>query len=528
MKIMTNNTDDFEQDGLEDMDVDPTESKGPPSVRRTIAEAWRTKPVFKLIVIMFVVALAVAAALGMFSSPPSAPDSTIAGAPQMNEAPGGKSSPYFIEQNKQANAQRANQALQKGGSALPTPVGNPVDIDDLANPNKKDPLQEFRAETERLKEEMKQQQQQQQQQMQGLQQQVQVISREPEDDSLAKAMQKQMQQLMEGWVPHNMKVVNGATKEKDETAAQQRMGVQDSSGNTMMSASNAATAATQATAVKEKALIPAGTVNYAQLLTEANSDVQAPILAQVLSGPLSGGRAIGRFQVMNDYLVMEFTLVTLKGKDYTVDALALDPNTTLAGLATEVDHRYFSRVLLPAAGAFVSAFGSSLGQSNSTTTVSSGTVTVDQAKKSYNEAIYSGIGAAGSAASQFFQQQAAQTKTLVRVAVGTPLGLFFLSSVKETNAQAAQNNTAMGTLAAAYNGAMQGAANGGVSNGGYSVIGSGTTTNASAATNTSYNPYATSYYGTNNGTGSYNPYGAQGSVSIYPSSGYNTGYYNRY
>jgi intracellular multiplication protein IcmE len=244
-----------------------------------------------------------------------------------------------------------------------------------------------------------------------------------DDDSLAKAMQKQMQQLMESWAPRHAKFVTGtapADKAEAQTAAQQE---------------EQAAQARQTQTPPPKTLVAAGTVNYVQLLTEANSDVPGPILAQILSGPLSGGRAIGRFQVMGDYLVMTFNTVSLKGKDYPINAMALDPDTTLGGMATEVDHRYLSRVLLPAAGAFVSAFGKALAETDTETTVSDGTVVSEQAKKGTKEAIYSGIGEMGETVADFLRDEAKKTKTLVRVAVGTPMGLFFLNTVKEESRQ---------------------------------------------------------------------------------------------
>ena len=179
----------------------------------------------------------------------------------------------------------------------------------------------------------------------------------------------------------------------------------------------------------------AGTVNYAQMLTEANSDVPGPILAQVLSGPLTGGRAIGHFQVSDDYLVIEFNTITLKGKEYSVNALALDPDTTLGGMATEVDHRYFTRVILPAAGSFVSAFGDALSRPQTETIVTNGAIVTLQAKQGMKDALYAGVGSVGNSVGRFLDEQGARTRTLVRVAVGTPMGLFFLSSVRDNEGQ---------------------------------------------------------------------------------------------
>jgi len=389
-------------------------------------EAWRNKPVFKLLIIMSVVAFAMAGALGAFSSAPEQEAAKLAKTPNIKEVPGGKASPFFIEQNKQANEQRVNQALAQGGSAIPTPVGNDVDLSELTEKTKKDPLLEFRAETERLKQEMRAQQQQNTQQVQVLQQQM---KQKPvqEDETLARAMQKQMQDLMHGWVPGRMATVNGvATKEETQASAA-------TSANGMQLASVEQQGTVQNSTQKKpaKTTIPAGTVNYAQLLTEANSDVPGPILAQILSGPLAGGRAIGQFQVMNDYLVLTFSRVSFKGKDYSVNALALDPDTTLGGMATEVDHRYMTRLLLPAAASFMSAFGDAMSDGSSQTTVSGDTVIVSEASKGSKDALYEGFGQMGNTMAEFMRSEANNTKVLVRVAVGTPMGLFFTQPVIE-------------------------------------------------------------------------------------------------
>jgi len=429
---MTDNMDEFEQEQF-DSGEEPGE-RARPGVKQSFAEAWRNKPIFKLLVIMAVVAFAMAGALGAFSSAPEQAAAKLGKTPNIKEVPGGKSSPFFIEQNKQANEQRVDQALAQGGSAIPTPVGNDIDLSELTEKTKKDPLLEFRAETERLKQELRAEQKQNTQQVQVLQQQ---IKQKPvqEDETLARAMQKQMQELMKSWSPGRMVSVNGVTtKEETQAAAAAK-------ASSMQLASLEQNAAEQAAAQKPvKALIPAGTVNYAQLLTEANSDVPGPILAQILSGPLAGGRAIGQFQVMNEYLVLTFSRVSFKGKDYSINALALDPDTTLGGMATEVDHRYLTRLLLPAAASFMSAFGDALSDGSSETTISGDTVIVSEASKGSKDAMYSGLGQMGQTMSEFMKNEANNTKVLVRVAVGTPMGLFFTQPVTESGTGSMPDN----------------------------------------------------------------------------------------
>lgn len=435
-----NNIEDFDQPEAGSFEELPPRRGG---VSGNLAEAWRSRPMFKLFVVMLVVAAIVAAGVGFFSGNAQRQDNAtrLPKPPEVKEASGGNVSPYFAEQIKQANEQRAKEALQTGGSAIPTAIGKVTTFGDPGNTEtKNDPLRELKAEIERMKQEQERQRAVQTQ----TQQQEAVKQAQPFDDSLAQAMQRQMQTLMDGWTPPRIQQVSAAPGSgvggaKDlgplEPGAASTVitntgaGVATAPGGTPI-VSNIATAA--------KTVVPAGTVSYAQLLTEANSDVPGPILAQILSGPLSGARAVGQFQVSNgyaDYLVLRFNLVNYKGRDYQIDGIALDPDTTLGGMATEVDQRYFSRVILPAAAGFLQAFGSALGQGSSSIEANNNTTIVTQSRRGFREGIYSGIGQAGQTASQFFQNQANQIKPLVRVAANTPIGFFFVSSVIETGGQ---------------------------------------------------------------------------------------------
>lgn len=416
--MTNNNFDEFDAD---------QDAVAPAQQRRgagaNLGEAWRTQPLFKLIVIIFVVAIGLVAALSVFGGPDKTNVTQLPKPPSLNEPPGGTTTQAFVDQNDLANQQRAQEALASGGSAIPTPVGQQSAVIDLTTPQKDDPLIEFRAETERLRQELQQQKEESARQIQLIQQPQQAEQQKEFDTSLAQAMQAQMEKLNTEWQPKGMKVVSAPADQKLETQG-------GAAANTTLLPDNSA-AIPPAGAANNPTVVAAGTVNYAQMLTEANSDVPGPILAQIVSGPLAGGRAVGRFQVVQDYLVLSFNLVTLNGKDYPVNAIALDPDTTLGGMATEVDQRYFSRLILPAAAAFMSELGSTLGDTDSTTTVSDGVVVVDQTKRGLEDGMYAGLGKAGETVGEFFQEKANQTKPLVRVASGTPLGIFFLTTVKE-------------------------------------------------------------------------------------------------
>lgn len=406
---MTNNLDDFENQEDLEQGLSPPRTRAA-SFKDNLTEAWRTKPLFKLMVLMIVVGAAVAASVSFFSSGPPDSPANLLRPPEVSEAPGGKATPYLRQQTEMANQQRSEEAMKSGGSAIPTPIGANTETDVLATIAKNDPLNELRAEIERLKEAKQPQQ-------------VQIQQAESFDNTLAQAMQAQLKQIMESWTPQGIKQV-AVSKGEDKTSAEKTTGGALTSART-----------------NKKAIVTAGTVSYAQLLVEANSDVPGPILAQIVSGPLSGARAVGQFQVANgnsDYLVLQFRLATLKGKDYRIDAIALDPDTTLGGMATEVDQRYFTRMILPAAAGFLQGFASALGESDTTVSQNSSSTVVQQSGKSVRQGLFQGLGQAAQTAGQFFSRQASQIKPLVRVAVGTPMGLFFISSVYDDGGAAAE------------------------------------------------------------------------------------------
>lgn len=419
-----NDRDEFEPG----MGFDDGEEEQPGEQRKGLAavsDAWRRRPVFKLAVLMIGVAAVIAAVIGLTSQDETPDTSRVAAVPGLSEPPGGRATPAFLEAQKQASQQRIEKALESGGSAVPTPLGTGVNIEDLTRKEKEaDPLAEFRSELEA----QRRQHQEEMRQLQIVQQQQPPPQPPPPfDATLQNAMAQQMGQLIDAWKPKPIQVVQGMA---DKEAAASGGATQQQQGGVPGSAGGQASGP----APLAKNIVSAGTVSYAQLLTEANSDVQGPILAQILSGPLAGARAIGQFEIKRRYLVLTFTHATLKGKEYSIQALALNPDTTLGALATETDQRYFDRVVLPAAGAFIAAIGDGLGQPEETVTVAGNNIIVSRGKTSLKDGLYQGVGAAGQAVANFFQQEAQATKPLVRVAVGTPMGLFFTNSVTESGA----------------------------------------------------------------------------------------------
>ncbi|MCF8496605.1 MAG: DotG/IcmE/VirB10 family protein, partial [Alphaproteobacteria bacterium] len=197
-----------------------------------------------------------------------------------------------------------------------------------------------------------------------------------------------------------------------------------------------ATNAAASPEAQEIVLLPAGQIAYAQLITEANSDVPGPVLAQIVSGPLAGSRALGSFEVQKELLTLTFDKVIIKGVPYPANAIALDPGTTLPGMATEVDHRYFERVLLPMAASFVEGAARAVSESGLTSvTVEGSTAIQDTRETDTKQEVASGIEEAGEKLGEILDEQADAIEILVKIHAGTPVGLLFLDSVTKPAAQ---------------------------------------------------------------------------------------------
>lgn len=178
-------------------------------------------------------------------------------------------------------------------------------------------------------------------------------------------------------------------------------------------------------------LLPAGDMIFAHMVTEANSDIPSPIVAEIIQGPARKARLIGSFSTANDYLILEFNQMILDGEEYTISAIALDPSTTLAGLATEIDQRYFRRVILPAAAEFVVGIGDAIADSQTSVEVNGNTTTTTTEGFDTAESIAQGAAEAASVVSDILTDEANEVQPLIRVEVGTPIGIMFLEGVYE-------------------------------------------------------------------------------------------------
>lgn len=355
------------------------------------------------------------------------------------------------------NVKRAEIAKKIGGSALPTPIGQVQGQLDVSRNEEEenvgtDPLQEWRrtAEARRFEIDFSEDPTAAPAPVPEITPIIEPIRPQTEvvqDPELVSRLVQQMQMIIASKAPQSseMKKVTAVPepyavllKEREERAKGMPSSMGGSSGSYdvagMGSMDSAASAAADDQVSDDPVITAMGQVIYAQLLNELNSDVPTPVLAHVLQGPLKGGRALGEFTVEDEYLVITFDYIVKDDITYDIDAIALDPETTLGGMKSHVDKHYWTRIVLPAASKFIAGFSDAATQTQ-TTAVADGGGGAIQSQEDLNtrEELMSGVKEAADGIVDILDEGVDRPLT-VHLHQGTPMGLLLLESIRESNA----------------------------------------------------------------------------------------------
>lgn len=351
--------------------------------------------------------------------------STLPAPSEVVSAPGVEnSSPVYVAAVEEKNEEELERAMKTGDSAIPVPVE--VTPDRLQMPEEQveteDPLHRWR----RMQEERVLRNAEKEEDVEP----VTVLDSEQQNEAM-----KKMAEKMSG----QMQTILGARADRLKFTTKSVIKASaGAEGGAAAGAAGATDGEFDGEVEEEEpiVIIPAGEIEYGQMILEANSDVPGPVLVLLVSGPLKGSKLIGTFSVQNDYLTLQFSTLVHEGQDISIDAIALDPETTLPGMATEVDHRYLQRILLPAAAAFVEGFSEAIAQSDATSitieTGGSGTTTTDtQQDLDTEEEVALGVREAGEEVREIIDDMADDIEVLVKIHAGTPVGILFTSAVTE-------------------------------------------------------------------------------------------------
>ena len=423
--IDDNFDDDFSDGGFDDFNAETN----------SLGDVWRNNPLVKIGAILLGVAILIGAIILFGGEEEVLEGSRLGRTGEVNQAPGTEEiSVAMTNAIEEENTKRIEEAQRAGTSAVPmptTPAKRMIGFQEPDEPEE-DPLERWRRMQEkRIKESA----------IQPEELPLNAPEEEPVDmitpaiNALSAAMSEQMVSVLESQKLNqtqtaditNMEYLNAiAAAEKAEIEAQlaaaQALNVSLNTGDVALD--------------EENILLPAGTIEYAQIVTAVSTDAPGPVLAEVMTGPLKGARAIGSFEATDNFLVLTFNTFIVEGVGFQTSAVAIDPDTTLPGLVTNIDRRYFSRIILPAAAAFVEGFAEALADSGTTTVTINGdgttTQTTDTSNLDTDEAVASGIEEAGSQIADAMEDRASQIKQLLEIAAGTPIGLLFVQPVVAT------------------------------------------------------------------------------------------------
>jgi len=405
--------------------------------KNTLGDMWRNSPLVKVGVIVGVVGLFFGAMYLFGAKPDETPSSMLPPPSEVSAPPGtAEASPSYVQAVEEANEADLDKALKEGDSTIPVPVETPSDRLQLPEEQEEteDPLHRWR----RLQEERVLRDKSSEEDVEP----VTVLDSEKQNEAMkqmAEAMINQIQSILGRQTERKVFHYEGLVRYCDSKGC---FGAAPTEAGTGGSGGAGGDGEFDGEEEEEEpvVIIPAGEIEYGQLIIEANSDVPGPVLALLVSGPLKGSKLIGSFNVQNDYLTLNFNTLVLDGVSYDISAIALDPETSLAGMATEVDHRYLQRILLPAAAAFVEGFAEAVAQTDATsitidTSSGSGTTTTaEENDLDTEEEVALGVKEAGEEVRDIIDEMADDVEVLVKIHAGTPIGVLFTESVTEESA----------------------------------------------------------------------------------------------
>lgn len=203
-----------------------------------------------------------------------------------------------------------------------------------------------------------------------------------------------------------------------------------------------------------RTLIAAGTRTPAVIDTAVDSDnTRSQVTAHVPSGPYAGALFIAHdVQLAGDGVAIHFTEMTWHDICYAVDVWAEQDDTLQASVASDVNHRYFSRIILPAFAHGIGQVGQLYEDANTqilSTDYGEVTANVDMPD---GEAVAGTIvGGMADKAGQVLESDAQKLPvTQVTVTRGQTVALLFTKSVKDSDNL--DKTTAVATPASASSG----------------------------------------------------------------------------
>jgi type IV secretory pathway VirB10-like protein len=197
--------------------------------------------------------------------------------------------------------------------------------------------------------------------------------------------------------------------------------------NQMQAQANQATINQQST--EQPLLDKAGTIYNAVLETAINSDEPSPVLAKIVSGKLKGTRLIGKMVTSGEKVVVEFKTASIpsKEKSLSISAIAIDPNSSRTGLASDVDKHYFLKYGVLLGAAFLGGYADALASQNTTTTQNAdGSVLTKTGSLTDKQVTQQALGTVGKELANQTRGQVQNIKPTITVNPGSAIGILLM------------------------------------------------------------------------------------------------------
>lgn len=392
------------------------------------SDSFRQSPIAKLLIVLLAIGVIFGVVFYFSGDEVDEKPSILPPGSEVTQIPGTgeESAPQaYLDAVEEVNEETLERAIAEGTSAIPVPVEAPetrLEVPEIEEETE-DPLLRWRQlQEERVERQLKSREAEVEP--------VTVLDAEQQSEAI-KALAESMVQQMES-------VLTSNTENKIFTTRTLiSYNSNDENANGSGSGGNGGGGDDGAFEEEEVAtiVIAAGQIYYGQTLLEANSDVPSSVLAQVVSGPLKGWRLIGEFTVLEDAekLAITFNIaVNDEGKQYDVDAIMLNPKTTLPAMRTYINRRWIRRVILPAASSFIEGFAQAIEDSGRTSvTVSGETVIQEDQELSNDQEVAAGVSEAADELTEIIDDYA-EVQPLIIIKAGTPVGIFFTENVVDT------------------------------------------------------------------------------------------------
>ncbi len=399
-----------------------------------LGDTIRQSPVAKIGIVIGAIAVIGFVAVFFSGSEEEENISMMPSGSRVTSAPGTDEevSPAYVEAVEQQNEADLDEAIATGGSAIPVPIETPdtrLEVPEIEEETE-DPLHRWRLlQEERVERQM--------QSRESDPEPVTVLDAEQQSEAIT-ALAESMAQQMESVLT----TTNQAKTFTVKTLIDYREGEDGGSAAGSSGSGGGSTGGGEGSLSNGfeeienvEVIIPAGKIVYGQMLLEANSDVPFTVLAQMVSGPLKGWKLLGEFEVLDgvEMLGISFGMaVNEEGKQYEIDAYMLDPDSGLAALRTDIDHRYLKRVIFPAAAEFISGYASAIAESGRTSvTVRGETVTTAENPTTDEQEVATGVEEAADEISTILDE-IGDVEVKIVIEAGTPIGVFFVQNVEET------------------------------------------------------------------------------------------------